>query len=716
MEQDDSGVPEFIESSHVLNALAIPTAIFGYFDPVQADSESASMFSAVPAAHSSYEGWAILWCNAVFEDQTGMSLDNLKLLGVEALRGVGGGRQMMQMTEPAVTSIDSQPLIFTRPTGEHVWTQVSFRRLPSAGPWAHLWVLTAIVNPVMQEVSDRSTLAAFRSEIERQANQNLVLVSRVSELLANVPAEQVLGTIADLLQRNVVARAEFMTMRRGKGLMRSIGFEADREEARDVRDPVALADPLFTIWLDNEAGTVQLTIPGDVDPDSPSGRVRAAFADDPQEPLTVLVTTAAGEGRSRGVLITKTHPTTSEHGEPDAILGPPKDGLRALLNLVARRVSVAMENYELYHREHVLAESLQRSMLPAQSRVRGLDIWTYYQPLSTFAQVGGDWYDIATREDGSISVILGDAVGHDVESVVAMSQIRTVIQALSRQELSPNELVTHVDAAIEGLRLSRTASLIIAQMVQSTDKSWTVTCTRAGHVPAIHVSAESAQVLDCTSAGLLGFPSGERIAETHIAQPGDALIFFTDGLVERRGHDMRLALSVLGKALGESQAPDAAGLGEEIMDLAEDAQDDVAVVVVRIPGGKRKGPGARARRWQLVSDPAAASQAREYCARALRQWGIENQESVLLTVSELVSNAVLHGWGTVGLRIMETDGGVRIEVEDANPTPPRHRHRSRSRSSDENVGGFGLHIIDRLGDWGWRPTPVGKVVWARIEV
>ncbi len=65
-----------------------------------------------------------------------------------------------------------------------------------------------------------------------------------------------------------------------------------------------------------------------------------------------------------------------------------------MLYLVVRRVGMAADNVRLYAREHRLAETLQRAMLPEQAEIRGLDVWTYYAPSSGHAQVGGDWYDV----------------------------------------------------------------------------------------------------------------------------------------------------------------------------------------------------------------------------------------------------------------------------------------------------------------------------------
>jgi len=96
--------------------------------------------------------------------------------------------------------------------------------------------------------------------------------------------------------------------------------------------------------------------------------------------------------------------------------------------------------------------------------------------------------------------------------------------------------------------------------------------------------------------------------------------------------------------------------------------------------------------------------------RTAATWGIDDVSNAELVMSELVANAVMHGWGHVTLRLLDTGDGLRIEVEDANPAPPVATDGHPGR-----VGGFGIQIVARLADWGWRPTSTGKLVWAKVR-
>ena len=160
---------------------------------------------------------------------------------------------------------------------------------------------------------------------------------------------------------------------------------------------------------------------------------------------------------------------------------------------------------------------------------------------------------------------------------------------------------------------------------------------------------------------------------------------------------------------------DAAGVGEELLSrLADAPQDDIAVVVVRVPDPAAppvvEDEQGRRRRWSLPSEPGSIARARHAVLRSCEAWGIPVRQSAELVVSELVANAVLHGWGHLVLRLFDVGGALRIEVEDANPAPPVSVDGHEGR-----VGGYGMRIVERLAEWGWEPTAHGKLVWAVVD-
>src|SRR5690606_38878592 len=112
-------------------------------------------------------------------------------------------------------------------------------------------------------------------------------------------------------------------------------------------------------------------------------------------------------------------------------------------------------------REHRLAETLQRAMLPEQADVRDLDVWTYYAPSSGHAQVGGDWYDVLQVTPEHVVLVVGDVVGHDVEAAAAVGQLRSVVRSYAYESADPSAVLGRVDQLVSGMRVPRSASLVL---------------------------------------------------------------------------------------------------------------------------------------------------------------------------------------------------------------------------------------------------------------
>jgi hypothetical protein len=204
--------------------------------------------------------------------------------------------------------------------------------------------------------------------------------------------------------------------------------------------------------------------------------------------------------------------------------------------------------------------------------------------------------------------------------------------------------------------------------------------------------------LDGAGGALVGFGSRARTTASTTLEPGDTLVLYTDGLIERRDRALRQGLDALVSTAASITATDAAGIGEELLArLAEAPEDDVAVVVVRVPDPARDGllptVSPRSRRWVLPSEPGSIGRARHAVLRTCQAWEIADVSSAELVVSEL-----------------DTGDGLRIEVEDSNPSPPVTTDGHANR-----LGGYGMQIVERLADWGWRPSGTGKLVWAKVR-
>lgn len=554
-------------------------------------------------------------------------------------------------------------------------------------------------------------------EIERRARIGLSVVGAASEIMADVDTPYPLRAVAEMLQGRFVPWAGFFTVE--DGMLRPVERiepEAERRPSRRLRVPPGDArpggrDPVLRVLESSEPVRARVPLDGDHPPGSAAAALvalvrpyRAAFPNLGDEVLVVPVV-----GRRRTLCVLAVLPRATDVEEAQGA-----EETATIVELAARRIGLAMENAQLYAHEHRVAETLQRAMLPEQAHIADLDVWTYYAPNVEHAQVGGDWYDVLHVSDTSVGVVIGDVAGHDIEAAAAMGQLRSVVRSYACELVDPGTVLRHVDRLVLGMRIPRYASLVYAALTPD-GEGWDVAYCRAGHLPPLLVRGGAVVRLDSAGGMLVGVGEPARATAHARATPGDVLVFFTDGLVERRDRTLRDGVRALIEVCARLRATDAAGVGEELLSrFADAAEDDVAVVVVRVPerDDERQGAGGagpRRRRWILPGEPQSIGRARHAVLTTCAAWGIEDNAAAELVVSELAANAVMHGWGRVNLRLEDTGDGLRIEVADSNPAPPMALQGYQDR-----VGGFGLHIIDRLADWGWRRSGEGKVVWAKI--
>jgi PAS domain S-box-containing protein len=261
---------------------------------------------------------------------------------------------------------------------------------------------------------------------------------------------------------------------------------------------------------------------------------------------------------------------------------------RALAEELATRAALAIDNVRLYEREHSVADTLQRSLLPVLPDVPGIESAAHYVSASSAADVGGDFYDLLDLPDGSVGIVVGDVVGHDVAAAAAMGHLRGVLRACiwDAEDADPGRVLARVDRVAQGLQVAPLATIVYARALRPAAPGlpWRLHVANAGHPPVLLRSAGGGvRVLDGITGMLVGVDAAtERDTVVLEAPPGSTLIAYTDGLVERLGTDLDQGIAELCERLAAAPAD---ARPRELCDAAVsgglDHRDDVALIAVR---------------------------------------------------------------------------------------------------------------------------------------
>jgi PAS domain S-box-containing protein len=345
---------------------------------------------------------------------------------------------------------------------------------------------------------------------------------------------------------------------------------------------------------------------------------------------------------------------------------------------------------EVYEREHTIAETLQRSLLPERlPRIEGLEIAARYLPAGHGAAVGGDWYDALERTDGRVALVVGDVVGHGLRAAAIMGQLRNAFRAYGLAEASPAEVMARVNRmAISGEEDAMATVLYLVLDRETGDVSF----ASAGHPPPLVLSSDGARFLQGGRSVPVGAAEPGIFREaTAVLPPGGTLLLYTDGLVERRDTPLEERLEELAEAAGGGDAG-LEGLCDSVLASVLGQQvptDDVALLAVR-PQPVATG----AMQLSLPAEAESLSGLRRRLGRFLHAVGASQEEAyeITLTVCEAAGNAIEHAYGpgdaTFEVEASFENGTLVAVVRDQGSWRERRgAHRGR-----------GLKIIEGLMD------------------
>ncbi|MEU9054374.1 SpoIIE family protein phosphatase [Streptomyces sp. NPDC048384] len=408
-----------------------------------------------------------------------------------------------------------------------------------------------------------------------------------------------------------------------------------------------------------------------------------------------------------GFMILLRHPERVEFNDMDRVTGAE----------LAARAGLVLDNARMYTYQESVAETLQDSMLPhIPPRMAGCDIATRYLPGTLLGRVGGDWFDSVKLPGARTALVVGDVMGHGLNSAAMMGQLRTAVQTMAALDLPPAQLLRNLDDLAQRLGDIYLATCLYAVYDPIAGE---LHIANAGHIPPVLVRADNgrSELLDLPTGAPIGVGGVPFEAVRVRVRPGDRIVMCTDGLVEVRGEDIGVGLATL----CESAAHPAASMDDAcdtiIRALAVTfseagcggRKDDVALLMARLNGIEPEDVAE----WRLALDPAEVGRARAVVREQLHGWGLSRlADSAELLVSELVTNAVRHSHGRpVELRLVRGET-LLCEVDDDNHELPTLLH-----AGPDDETGRGLRVVSVLARaWGTSRTSAGKAVWFELTL
>ncbi|MGQ0824527.1 MAG: ATP-binding SpoIIE family protein phosphatase [Actinomycetota bacterium] len=353
------------------------------------------------------------------------------------------------------------------------------------------------------------------------------------------------------------------------------------------------------------------------------------------------------------------------------------------------------ERRHMAERQHRVAETLQRSLLPERlPHAADVALATRYIPATSEVAVGGDWYDIITLSENRLGLVIGDVAGHGIGSAATMGHIRMALRAYALEALGPAQALARLNRVIRELNPTAMATVLYAHLEPASGR---VRFASAGHLPPLVIDTRAAASYANGGRSVpLGVAADIEFQEATVQLPaGATLVLYTDGLIERRTESIDDRLELL-RRIAAAGPRDVDELCDRVVNtlLPDGPSDDVALLAVQLCA-VASAPDRLSLRAPATPESVPAT--RHAISRWLFQNQIDSEQAfeVLVAASEACANAVQHAYGIA-------EGTIEIDayiVGDELVITIRDRGRWRVPDrSEPTYGGNGVMIMRALMD------------------
>ncbi|MEU6351387.1 SpoIIE family protein phosphatase [Streptomyces sp. NPDC047072] len=245
-----------------------------------------------------------------------------------------------------------------------------------------------------------------------------------------------------------------------------------------------------------------------------------------------------------------------------------------------------MTQHDLLRAEREMAARLQHALLPLPTRpvrLAGLRVEVAYLPAQSGIHVGGDWFSAIELPDGDALFVVGDVAGHGIDAVATMAQLRFTAKGMVITGSSLTGALARLNTLLLHSRDSHgTATMVLARYHP---KERCLEWAQAGHPPPLLVRDGEVGYLGRPDGILLGACAAPEFrAARCFLEPGDRILLYTDGLVERRAEGVDRGLERLAEAVAKHPCDEPGSLVPLLTSVLDgERRDDVCVVDIRVP-------------------------------------------------------------------------------------------------------------------------------------
>ncbi len=472
--------------------------------------------------------------------------------------------------------------------------------------------------------------------------------------------------------------------------------------------PIAEGDPLEVVLL-STGGPLEVA---GLDLESEAlERIRAAGVE--------LVVPLIGQGELLGVLYLGPRLSDQPYSTDDRRL------MENLASQVAPAIKVAQlvrqQQVETEERERIqqelrVAALIQQTLLPRElPSITGWNIDAFYRPAR---EVGGDFYDFITLDDGRLGVVIGDVTDKGVPAALVMATSRSMLRAAARVHSSPGAVLAEVNDAL--VSLIPPAMFVTCLYAVIDTAVGELVFANAGHnLPYVQSGAD---VVELRATGMpLGLMPGMSYEERkYTMQPGAVMVLTSDGITEAHSPEGEMyGFPRLMQRVGETTLDMVSTLVADLEQFSgtdAEQEDDITLVVVRRSSSARASAAAFPAdqetiltAFRLQSEEGNERVAMAQVAEAVSPLGLDvaTTERLKTAVAESVMNAIEHGNKyqvdlPVDVEVAATEESVIVRVTDHGQGPAESAVTApdieAKITGEQTPRGWGLFLIEQMVD------------------